>query len=132
MGSVSLDLTKKIIELRDQFGSFQGYEDLEELETPKISSTSFTAIQPFRELLPNATIDLSGLERDRIGKTDQVENPEELWLAGVPVLSFVFQRLERLPGCFFLAVLYGYDKEAPVCCSGALCFLSVQGGQIVQ
>ena len=34
-GAVSLDLAKKIIELRDQFGSFQGYEDLEELEIPE-------------------------------------------------------------------------------------------------
>lgn len=33
-GAVPLDLAKKIVELRDQLGSFQGYEDLEELEIP--------------------------------------------------------------------------------------------------
>lgn len=33
-GAIPLDLAKKIVELRDQLGSFQGYEDLDELEIP--------------------------------------------------------------------------------------------------
>ncbi len=33
-GAVTLEVAKKIVELRDQLGSFQGYEDLEELEIP--------------------------------------------------------------------------------------------------
>ncbi len=33
-GAIPLETAKKIVELRDQLGSFQGYEDLEELEIP--------------------------------------------------------------------------------------------------
>ena len=32
---VSLEVAKKIVELRDQLGSFQSYDDLNELELPK-------------------------------------------------------------------------------------------------
>ena len=34
-GAVSLEVAKKIVELRDQLGSFQSYDDLNELELPK-------------------------------------------------------------------------------------------------
>ena len=34
-GAIPLDLAKKLVELREQLGSFQGYEDLDELEIPK-------------------------------------------------------------------------------------------------
>lgn len=34
-GAVSLEIAKKIVELRDQLGSFQSYDDLNELELPK-------------------------------------------------------------------------------------------------
>ena len=34
-GAVSLEVSKKIVELRDQLGSFQSYDDLNELELPK-------------------------------------------------------------------------------------------------
>ena len=33
--AVSLEVAKKIVELRDQLGSFQSYDDLNELELPK-------------------------------------------------------------------------------------------------
>lgn len=36
-GAVSLEVAKKIVELRDQLGSFQSYDDLNELELPKES-----------------------------------------------------------------------------------------------
>ena len=34
-GAVPKEVAKKIVELREQLGSFQGYEDLDELEIPK-------------------------------------------------------------------------------------------------
>lgn len=34
-GAVSLEIAEKIIELREQLGSFQNYGDLEELKIPK-------------------------------------------------------------------------------------------------
>ena len=37
-GAVPLELAKKILELREQLGSFQSYDDLEELNMPKEQS----------------------------------------------------------------------------------------------
>lgn len=34
-GAIPIDVAKKIVELRDQLGSFQAYEDLDELKIPK-------------------------------------------------------------------------------------------------
>lgn len=52
-GAVDLETAKKIMELRDQLGSFQSYEDLEELNIPE---------DTFKQLQYNTTI--SGIAAD--------------------------------------------------------------------
>ncbi len=52
-GSVDLETAKKIMDLRDQLGSFQSYEDLEELNIPE---------ETFKQLQYNTTI--SGIAAD--------------------------------------------------------------------
>jgi competence protein ComEA len=47
IGAVSLETAEKIIELREQLGSFQSYEDLDELKIPK---------DQFEKLQQNTTI----------------------------------------------------------------------------
>ena len=52
-GAVTLEQAKKIVELREQLGSFQSYEDLQELELPD---------DTFKQLQYNTTI--SGIAAD--------------------------------------------------------------------
>lgn len=52
-GAVDLETAKKIMDLRDQLGSFQSYEDLEELNIPE---------EVFKQLQYNTTI--SGIAAD--------------------------------------------------------------------
>ena len=52
-GAVTLEQAKKIVDLREQLGSFQSYEDLQELELPD---------ETFKQLQYNTTI--SGIAAD--------------------------------------------------------------------
>lgn len=54
-GAVSLEVAKKIVELRDQLGSFQSYDDLNELELPKDHVDKRVGTPPFRASPATAT-----------------------------------------------------------------------------